>query len=91
MVFAYERFLLLSTGQGHKSWGSTVSDDSVGVDGGLESPTASTSRQHTEIQIHTINVFKLLLKFQLCFNHRRHQQDSSDVVHWNHVVQRGCG
>ncbi|XP_029001841.1 rho GTPase-activating protein 45 isoform X2 [Betta splendens] len=27
--------------QGHKSWGSTVSDDSVGVDG--ESPTASTS------------------------------------------------
>uniref|UniRef100_A0AAQ6IDR2 Rho GTPase activating protein 45b n=1 Tax=Anabas testudineus TaxID=64144 RepID=A0AAQ6IDR2_ANATE len=29
--------------QGHKSWGSTVSDDSVGVDGGLESPTASTS------------------------------------------------
>ncbi|XP_019936841.2 rho GTPase-activating protein 45 isoform X1 [Paralichthys olivaceus] len=28
--------------QGHKSWGSTVSDDSVG-DGGLESPTASTS------------------------------------------------
>ncbi|XP_071343545.1 rho GTPase-activating protein 45 isoform X2 [Trachinotus anak] len=29
--------------QGHKSWGSTVSDDSVGGDGGLESPTASTS------------------------------------------------
>ncbi|KAM3875692.1 rho GTPase-activating protein 45 [Diretmus argenteus] len=27
---------------GHKSWGSTVSDDSV-VEGGLESPTASTS------------------------------------------------
>ncbi|XP_039984314.1 rho GTPase-activating protein 45 isoform X2 [Xiphias gladius] len=29
--------------QGHKSWSSTVSDDSVVVDGGLESPTASTS------------------------------------------------
>ncbi|XP_058494868.1 rho GTPase-activating protein 45 isoform X2 [Solea solea] len=29
--------------QGHKSWGSTVSDDSVGGDGGLESPTISTS------------------------------------------------
>ncbi|GAA6222332.1 minor histocompatibility protein HA-1 isoform X2 [Lates japonicus] len=29
--------------QGHKSWGSTVSDDSVGGDGGLESPTVSTS------------------------------------------------
>ncbi|KAG7233953.1 hypothetical protein INR49_028667, partial [Caranx melampygus] len=29
--------------QGHKSWGSTVSDDSVAGDGGLESPTASTS------------------------------------------------
>ncbi|XP_028260621.1 rho GTPase-activating protein 45 isoform X2 [Parambassis ranga] len=29
--------------QGHKSWGSTVSDDSVGGDGGLDSPTASTS------------------------------------------------
>ncbi|KAM9357989.1 rho GTPase-activating protein 45 isoform 2-T2 [Symphorus nematophorus] len=29
--------------QGHKSWGSTVSDDSVGGDGGLESLTASTS------------------------------------------------
>ncbi|XP_053178647.1 rho GTPase-activating protein 45 isoform X1 [Scomber japonicus] len=28
--------------QGHKSWGSTVSDDSVGGEGGLESPTAST-------------------------------------------------
>uniref|UniRef100_A0A667YTM5 Rho GTPase activating protein 45 n=1 Tax=Myripristis murdjan TaxID=586833 RepID=A0A667YTM5_9TELE len=27
---------------GHKSWGSTVSDDSVGGEGGLESPTAST-------------------------------------------------
>uniref|UniRef100_A0A3B4WP41 Rho GTPase activating protein 45 n=1 Tax=Seriola lalandi dorsalis TaxID=1841481 RepID=A0A3B4WP41_SERLL len=31
------------TAAGHKSWGSTVSDDSVGGDGGLESPTASTS------------------------------------------------
>uniref|UniRef100_A0A3P8SK94 Rho GTPase activating protein 45 n=1 Tax=Amphiprion percula TaxID=161767 RepID=A0A3P8SK94_AMPPE len=29
--------------QGHKSWGSTVSDDSVGGDGGLDSPNASTS------------------------------------------------
>ncbi|KAF1385900.1 hypothetical protein PFLUV_G00112580 [Perca fluviatilis] len=29
--------------QGHKSWGSTVSDDSVGGDGALESPTASKS------------------------------------------------
>ncbi|KAK2835748.1 hypothetical protein Q5P01_016232 [Channa striata] len=29
--------------QGHKSWGSTVSEDSIGGDGGLESPTASTS------------------------------------------------
>ncbi|XP_074523608.1 rho GTPase-activating protein 45 isoform X2 [Halichoeres trimaculatus] len=29
--------------QGHKSWGSTVSDDSVGGGGGLDSPTASTS------------------------------------------------
>ncbi|XP_041861887.1 rho GTPase-activating protein 45 isoform X2 [Melanotaenia boesemani] len=29
--------------QGHKSWGSTVSNDSVGGDGGLDSPTASTS------------------------------------------------
>ncbi|CAN9500581.1 unnamed protein product [Ophioblennius macclurei] len=29
--------------QGHKSWGSTVSDDSVGGEGGMESPTASTS------------------------------------------------
>nr|XP_046247237.1 rho GTPase-activating protein 45 isoform X2 [Scatophagus argus] len=29
--------------QGHKSWGSTVSDDSVGGEGALESPTASTS------------------------------------------------
>ncbi|KAM9848320.1 rho GTPase-activating protein 45 isoform 2-T2 [Aulostomus maculatus] len=29
--------------QGHKSWGSTVSDDSVGGDGGLESPTTSTT------------------------------------------------
>ncbi|XP_008298313.1 minor histocompatibility protein HA-1 isoform X2 [Stegastes partitus] len=29
--------------QGHKSWGSTVSDDSVGGDGGMDSPTASTS------------------------------------------------
>ncbi|XP_059197543.1 rho GTPase-activating protein 45 isoform X1 [Centropristis striata] len=29
--------------QGHKSWGSTVSDDSVGGEGGLESPSASTS------------------------------------------------
>ncbi|XP_068599602.1 rho GTPase-activating protein 45 [Brachionichthys hirsutus] len=28
--------------QGHKSWGSTVSDDSVGGEGALESPTAST-------------------------------------------------
>lgn len=27
---------------GHKSWGSTVSDDSVVEDGGLDSPTAST-------------------------------------------------
>ncbi|XP_041648235.1 rho GTPase-activating protein 45 isoform X2 [Cheilinus undulatus] len=29
--------------QGHKSWGSTVSDDSVGGEGGLDSPSASTS------------------------------------------------
>ncbi|XP_049582786.1 rho GTPase-activating protein 45 isoform X1 [Syngnathus scovelli] len=29
--------------QGHKSWGSTVSDDSVGADGALESPVASTT------------------------------------------------
>uniref|UniRef100_A0A8C9Z811 Rho GTPase activating protein 45 n=1 Tax=Sander lucioperca TaxID=283035 RepID=A0A8C9Z811_SANLU len=29
--------------QGHKSWGSTVSDDSVGGEGALESPTASKS------------------------------------------------
>uniref|UniRef100_UPI003AB033B0 rho GTPase-activating protein 45 n=1 Tax=Centroberyx gerrardi TaxID=166262 RepID=UPI003AB033B0 len=29
--------------RGHKSWGSTVSDDSVGGEGGLESPSASTS------------------------------------------------
>ncbi|XP_041790546.1 rho GTPase-activating protein 45 isoform X2 [Chelmon rostratus] len=29
--------------QGHKSWGSTVSDDSVGGEVALESPTASTS------------------------------------------------
>uniref|UniRef100_H3D6N1 Rho GTPase activating protein 45 n=1 Tax=Tetraodon nigroviridis TaxID=99883 RepID=H3D6N1_TETNG len=29
--------------QGHKSWGSTVSDDSVGGEGALESPSASTS------------------------------------------------
>ncbi|XP_030583625.1 rho GTPase-activating protein 45 isoform X2 [Archocentrus centrarchus] len=29
--------------QGHKSWGSTVSDDSIVGDGGLDSPTASTS------------------------------------------------
>ncbi|XP_051930704.1 rho GTPase-activating protein 45 isoform X2 [Hippocampus zosterae] len=29
--------------QGHKSWGSTVSDDSVGADGTLESPIASTT------------------------------------------------
>ncbi|XP_077389800.1 rho GTPase-activating protein 45 isoform X2 [Festucalex cinctus] len=29
--------------QGHKSWGSTVSDDSVGADGALESPIASTT------------------------------------------------
>lgn len=36
---------LIYPGQGHKSWGSTVSDDSVGGDGGLESPTASTSEQ----------------------------------------------
>uniref|UniRef100_A0A665TEH1 Rho GTPase activating protein 45b n=1 Tax=Echeneis naucrates TaxID=173247 RepID=A0A665TEH1_ECHNA len=36
-------FPLLSSGQGHKSWGSTVSDDSIGGDGGLESPTASRS------------------------------------------------
>lgn len=28
--------------QGHKSWGSTVSDDSVGAEGGLDSPSAST-------------------------------------------------
>ncbi|KAM6921557.1 rho GTPase-activating protein 45 isoform 1-T1 [Xenentodon cancila] len=28
--------------QGHKSWGSTVSNDSVGGEGGLDSPTAST-------------------------------------------------
>lgn len=28
--------------QGHKSWSSTVSDDSVGGEGGLDSPTAST-------------------------------------------------
>ncbi|KAM6962440.1 rho GTPase-activating protein 45 [Aplochiton taeniatus] len=28
--------------RGHKSWGSTVSDDSVGGEGALESPTAST-------------------------------------------------
>ncbi|XP_068176092.1 rho GTPase-activating protein 45 isoform X2 [Antennarius striatus] len=28
---------------GHKSWGSTVSDDSVGGEGTLESPTASSS------------------------------------------------
>ncbi|XP_075341188.1 rho GTPase-activating protein 45 isoform X1 [Odontesthes bonariensis] len=29
--------------QGHKSWGSTVSADSVGGDGGLDSPTDSTN------------------------------------------------
>ncbi|XP_077439935.1 rho GTPase-activating protein 45 [Vanacampus margaritifer] len=29
--------------QGYKSWGSTVSDDSVGADGALESPGASTT------------------------------------------------
>ncbi|XP_034530127.1 rho GTPase-activating protein 45 isoform X2 [Notolabrus celidotus] len=29
--------------QGHKSWGSTVSDDSVAGEGGLDSPSASTS------------------------------------------------
>ncbi|XP_061540818.1 rho GTPase-activating protein 45 [Phycodurus eques] len=29
--------------QGHKSWGSTVSEDSVGADGALESPSASTT------------------------------------------------
>eukprot|EP00064_Thunnus_orientalis_P010722 superscaffoldBa00001481_g10749 len=29
--------------KGHKSWDSIVSDDSIGGDGGLESPTASTS------------------------------------------------
>lgn len=28
--------------QGHKSWGSTVSDDSVGGEGGLDSPSVST-------------------------------------------------
>ncbi|XP_057698004.1 rho GTPase-activating protein 45 isoform X2 [Corythoichthys intestinalis] len=31
------------TRQGHKSWGSTVSDDSVGGDGALESPVASNT------------------------------------------------
>uniref|UniRef100_A0A8D3AN06 Rho GTPase activating protein 45b n=1 Tax=Scophthalmus maximus TaxID=52904 RepID=A0A8D3AN06_SCOMX len=45
--YSHTDFLLLlpvpSPGQGHKSWGSTVSDDSVAGDGGLESPTASTS------------------------------------------------
>ncbi|XP_056895007.1 rho GTPase-activating protein 45 isoform X2 [Takifugu flavidus] len=29
--------------RGHKSWGSTVSDDSVGGEGALESPSASTN------------------------------------------------
>nr|XP_015827116.2 rho GTPase-activating protein 45 isoform X2 [Nothobranchius furzeri] len=32
--------------QGHKSWGSTVSNDSVGGDAGLHSPTASTNDLH---------------------------------------------
>uniref|UniRef100_A0A8C6T852 Rho GTPase activating protein 45b n=1 Tax=Neogobius melanostomus TaxID=47308 RepID=A0A8C6T852_9GOBI len=35
-------FYILSSGQGHKSWGSTVSDDSVGGEGGLDSPSVST-------------------------------------------------
>lgn len=35
-----------SPGRGHKSWGSTVSDDSVGGEGALESPSASTSESH---------------------------------------------
>lgn len=43
-MFASPLILLLFIlpGQGHKSWGSTVSNDSM-VDAGLDSPTASTS------------------------------------------------
>uniref|UniRef100_A0A7N6BCV4 Rho GTPase activating protein 45b n=1 Tax=Anabas testudineus TaxID=64144 RepID=A0A7N6BCV4_ANATE len=40
--YTFEAYSPSSSSSGHKSWGSTVSDDSVGVDGGLESPTAST-------------------------------------------------
>uniref|UniRef100_A0A672ZLK3 Rho GTPase activating protein 45b n=1 Tax=Sphaeramia orbicularis TaxID=375764 RepID=A0A672ZLK3_9TELE len=36
--------VVLCSGQGHKSWGSTVSDDSVVGDGALDSPTASSSK-----------------------------------------------
>lgn len=39
----YASNVLSSAGRGHKSWGSTVSDDSVVGEGALESPTASTS------------------------------------------------
>ena len=35
-------------GQGHKSWGSTVSDDSVGGEGALDSPTASSSESQEQ-------------------------------------------
>uniref|UniRef100_A0A3Q2YGW7 Rho GTPase activating protein 45 n=1 Tax=Hippocampus comes TaxID=109280 RepID=A0A3Q2YGW7_HIPCM len=41
VCYAFEPFT--PSGQGHKSWGSTVSDDSVGADGTLESPIASTT------------------------------------------------
>uniref|UniRef100_A0A665T584 Rho GTPase activating protein 45b n=1 Tax=Echeneis naucrates TaxID=173247 RepID=A0A665T584_ECHNA len=40
-------FPLLSSGQGHKSWGSTVSDDSIGGDGGDISKIARTSSTGT--------------------------------------------
>uniref|UniRef100_A0A7N6C1Y2 Rho GTPase activating protein 45b n=1 Tax=Anabas testudineus TaxID=64144 RepID=A0A7N6C1Y2_ANATE len=48
--YTFEAYSPSSSSSGHKSWGSTVSDDSVGVDGGLESPTASTSKK----QIHNL-------------------------------------
>lgn len=41
----------LSAGRVHKSWGSTVSDDSVVGEGALESPTVSTSESRPQRNI----------------------------------------
>uniref|UniRef100_A0A8C7PK44 Rho GTPase activating protein 45b n=1 Tax=Oncorhynchus mykiss TaxID=8022 RepID=A0A8C7PK44_ONCMY len=71
-------------GQGHKSWGSTVSDaDSVEGEGGLESPTTSSGKAFSVCLSISIPEVYLLSVCQLlhnsCIYQFIHQSSSADI------------